>query len=70
MLDRSQRHCCQLPRMVGEESDVWIVNEPDAIWHAMNTLPVDGVDKWLKESYISKLRQFDLIFRPNHSMAE
>lgn len=56
--------------MVREESDVWIVNKPDAIWQAMNALPVDGVNKWFKESYISELRQPDFIFRPNHAMAE
>ena len=56
--------------MVGQESDVWIMHEPDAIWHAMNTLPVDGVNKGFQESYVSELRQPGLVFRSNHAMAE
>ena len=49
---------------------MWIMHKPDAIWQAMNTLPVDGINKWFKESYISEFRQPYFIFRPNHAMAE
>jgi hypothetical protein len=56
--------------MIRQESNVWLMHEPDAIWETMNTLPINSVNKGFKESYISELRQRDLVIRPNYTMTK
>jgi len=46
------------------------MHEPDAIWEAMHASPVNGVNKWLKERYISELGQPNFVLRSNYTMAE